>query len=217
VRKPRHCIDVNSPLESKWNIQIPYKTAAIWSDNDVGQRAGKATIGMGKSPGQPWVLGMWLAEEMVIPSVAHELGHVMGKSKSCFITIMGGEKWLTDTAGMWHEQERNERNTYVRYDCTKLLDYHSAIARAHTDDPSLTTAGFCNDIQLAEKYSFSGRSYMQTLSISGKPGYTLTSDTPYDVNSIMHYTSYIMGNDRCQRGDQAQCPLGVYRDPYVHE
>jgi hypothetical protein len=107
---------------------------------------------------------------------------------------------------MAHEHQRNERNNYVRYDCTKLLDYHNAIARAREDD-----------LSLANKYSFSGRSYMQVMELDGKTGYTLDAETPYDANSIMHYHSYIIGNYRCQRGDQAQCPLGVCRDANIHE
>jgi hypothetical protein len=118
---------------------------------------------------------------------------------------------------MAHEHQRSERNDYVRYDCTKLLDYHDAIARAREDDPSLTSTEFCTDLKLANKYGFSGRSYMQVMELDRKTGYTLTSDTPYYANSIMHYHSYIMGNENCQRGNQAKCPLGVYRDSNVHE
>jgi hypothetical protein len=37
---------------------------------------------------------------------------------------------------MAHEHQRSERNDYVRYDCTKLLDYHDAIARPAKTTPA---------------------------------------------------------------------------------
>jgi hypothetical protein len=80
TRKPRYCIDMNSPIDSRWNMQIPYKTVAIWTDGNIGKEAGRATMGMGKSPGEPWGLQMWLGVNIPIPSISHELGHVMGKS-----------------------------------------------------------------------------------------------------------------------------------------
>jgi hypothetical protein len=57
-KNPRYCIDVNSPVDSKWNMEIPYKTVAIWKDDRVGQGAAASTIGMGDTPGKPWDLNM---------------------------------------------------------------------------------------------------------------------------------------------------------------
>jgi hypothetical protein len=34
-KKPRYCIDVDSTVESKWNLKVPYKTVAIWRNNDI--------------------------------------------------------------------------------------------------------------------------------------------------------------------------------------
>jgi hypothetical protein len=104
---------------------------------------------------------------------------------------------LTSITGMAHEHQRSNRNTYVRYDCTKLAEYSNTIARARVDDPSLTSTEFCTDIQLVKKYSFSGQSYMQTYSWKGHNGYTANEETPYDVDSIMHYDSYNMGGEKC--------------------
>jgi hypothetical protein len=78
-KKPRYCIDVDNPVESKWNLKVPYKTVAIWRDNNIGDRAGKATMGMGPTPGEPWNLDMWLAENIEVASITHVFGHVMGK------------------------------------------------------------------------------------------------------------------------------------------
>jgi hypothetical protein len=116
---------------------------------------------------------------------------------------------------MAHEHQRAKRDTYVRYDCTKLLDYSDAYVRGRLDNPTLTSHQLCTDVLIAEKYSFSGRSFMQTVELDGTAGYTLNSETPYDVNSVMRYHSYIMGDENCQRGDQAQCPLEVDRDSNV--
>jgi hypothetical protein len=78
-KKPRYCIDVDSPVESKWNLKVPYKTVAIRRYNDIGERAGSATMGVGQSPGKPWELDMWQADDIEVASITHEFGHVMGK------------------------------------------------------------------------------------------------------------------------------------------
>ena len=77
-KKPMYCIDVNSPVDSKWNMAVPYKTVAIWKDDRAGKRAASSTVGMGDSPGKPWDLDMWLGEEASVQIIAHEFGHVMG-------------------------------------------------------------------------------------------------------------------------------------------
>jgi hypothetical protein len=51
----------------------------IWRNNNIGDRAGKATMGMGPTPGEPWNLDMWLAENIEVASITHVFGHVMGK------------------------------------------------------------------------------------------------------------------------------------------
>jgi hypothetical protein len=78
AKKPRYCIDLNSPVESKWNMQIAYKTLVIWRDDGIGERAGAATIGMGATLGKPWELDMWLDDDIEVASIAQELGNVMG-------------------------------------------------------------------------------------------------------------------------------------------
>ena len=32
-KKTMYCIDVNSPVDSNWNMAVPYKTVAIWKDD----------------------------------------------------------------------------------------------------------------------------------------------------------------------------------------
>lgn len=78
--QPLYCIDVNSPVESKWNLKVPYKTVAIWIDSKKsGKNSGNATVGMSANPGKPWDLNLWMSDDASITTVAHELGHVMGK------------------------------------------------------------------------------------------------------------------------------------------
>jgi hypothetical protein len=118
---------------------------------------------------------------------------------------------------MMHEHQRPDRDEHVRFDCLKLLDYYSAIAAARADDPSTISTELCYDVRVAQKYGFSGQSYVTTLTRGGVYGLQIDGETPYDVDSIMHYHSYIMGNEKCQKGDQAQCPLAVYRDSKNHD
>jgi hypothetical protein len=120
--------------------------------------------------------------------------------------------------GMMHEQQRLDRDRYIRYDCTKLLDYRTALARARETDPSITSAELCNDVTIADNYDFSGRSYTKAVLYGkSKDAWTLNLDSPYDAHSIMHYHSYIMGNEACQAGNQAECPVARYRDSTIHD
>lgn len=66
----------------------------------------------------------------------------------------------------------------------QLTDYSTALARASESDPSVTTAELCNDVNIAAKYEFSGRSFTKSV-LYGKSndGWMLNLDTPYDVNS----------------------------------
>ncbi|KAI4690087.1 uncharacterized protein J4E84_004268 [Alternaria hordeiaustralica] len=99
-----------------------------------------------------------------------------------------------------------------------LTDYRTALARARESDPSTTTDALCNDVTIADRYNFSGRSYTDTV-LYGKSegGWTLNPDSPYDADSIMHYHSYIMGNENCLNGNQAECPVARYRDSTNHD
>jgi hypothetical protein len=45
----------------------------------------------------------------------------------------------------------------------QLTDYSTALARARESDPSVTTAELCNDVNIAAKYEFSGRSFTKSV------------------------------------------------------
>lgn len=116
-----------------------------------------------------------------------------------------------------HEHQRGDSSKYVKYDCMKLIDFPDAIARARAENPDILVSELCTDPRIAAKYSFSGVSYMQGGKYTDRYGWTLNTETAYDRHSIMQYESYMMSNEKCQKGDVNECPLKRYKDPNNHD
>jgi hypothetical protein len=98
----------------------------------------------------------------------------------------------------------------------KLTDYDKAVRSARADDPTISIDQLCTDPRVADKYGFSAANYAIFQEYEGHWGWTSNAESPYDVRSIMHYTSYMLGNEMCQKGYEYECPIKRYIDPTIH-
>ena len=69
----------------------------------------------------------------------------------------------------------------------------------------------CNDYQLATQFQFWGKVYM-------KYDPPQTHITPYDLNSIMHYSSlYFRGSRQCTPQSWDSCPMMTAGGQFVYD
>jgi hypothetical protein len=80
-----------------------------------------------------------------------------------------------------HEHIRPDRNKYVQYNCLNVLHYTEKLDKAKAD--GYTKEALCNVYDVALKYQFYGTEYCIL-------NFGWLSNTRYDYDSIMEYTSF---------------------------
>ncbi|KAF3033986.1 hypothetical protein E8E12_005229 [Didymella heteroderae] len=180
--------DINEALGMVWNDQVPKDTLIIRAVVDATQS--KATVGYkgvskGKHPHE-LVIGTKASTSVI----AHEIGHVMG---------------------MVHEHNRNDRDEYVRFNCHNVRGFYDALGRAMSArvPPAEARKHLCEDRDFATQYGFNSPGFLKNEPLSGNSGKWGALDEPggYDIDSIMHYSSYAFGDIAACTSSQDYCPL----------
>ncbi|KAI4670566.1 uncharacterized protein J4E79_000849 [Alternaria viburni] len=188
-----------------WNKHVKNDIAVIAESKDTETQASSVTgyipkewsdeqgrhgIHLGLSFKQKYPPDYW------ITTVAHELGHLFG---------------------FWHEHQREDRNDYVHFDCSKLRGYAAAKAKVDAAKEH-TMEQVCADYRLALQYDFPAVQDYDTIDHIAPlreggielPLY-INSDLEFDDESIMLYTSAEFANDGANTDDVLQVPLAFWK------
>lgn len=111
---------------------------------------------------------------------------------------------------------------HVRYSCHNLNGYDDALGRAISTGipPAEAQKRLCNDADFSKKYGFRSAAFLKNDLLSSDPNRWGALDEPggYDIDSIMHYSSYAFGDVGACYESQDWCPLlRIKRDAQGNE
>lgn len=115
------------------------------------------------------------------------------------------------------EHQRDDRESYVHFDCSKLQGYNEAKAKVEADG-SFDMHQVCNNHYLAERYDFKAINDFDTMdhSVDDKDGHShelfITTSLEFDDESIMLYSSSEWMNQNGNSHDVKQVPLAFWKD-----
>ncbi|KAH4981134.1 hypothetical protein HBI76_173810 [Parastagonospora nodorum] len=191
----QYCYLERKKPDDPWipNPKVPYGIA--WIQEDVERIPGKgpaAVVGYVNENwprgGKPGRMGMTLnkdqridygTDEAWIAALAHELGHIFG---------------------LWHENQRPDRNHYMLFRCNALPGYDEAKLKVEADK-RWSMEQVCNDASIAAYYGFYAindhdtSDHIDPGSVNvGSPWYWRQNypDRDYDEDSIMHLDSHVV-------------------------
>lgn len=100
---------------------------------------------------------------------------------------------------------------YVRFNCHNVRGFDDALGRAMSKRilPAEAQKRLCEDRSFALEYGFQSPAFLKNEILSGEPGRWGALDEPggYDVDSIMHYSSYAFGDVEACYDSHDYCPL----------
>lgn len=115
------------------------------------------------------------------------------------------------------EHQRDDRESYVHFDCTRLQGYDEAKAKVETDG-SFDMHQVCNNHYLANRYDFTAINDFDTTdhSVDDKDGtsHSLFINTSFDFDDepTMLYSSSEWMNKNGDSHDVKQVPLAFWKD-----
>ncbi|KAF1837066.1 zincin [Decorospora gaudefroyi] len=181
--KPMYCAPTN--YRDGWNACLDKDTVAIEYTEGKGWGG---SVGL-KRNGKPWQNLVHIADGYTLLGAMHELGHVLG---------------------LVHEHDRSDRDTYIRFQYTKLADWDACWARARSaEGDRITPDGLCKSMYRALAYDCTCATFIKNFV---EPGWPIKPRSGYDLNSIMHYPSQNgYAKQACnERGED--CALKVWVD-----
>jgi hypothetical protein len=177
-----------------WNPVVPKDTLVIlplasWIFGQASATVGYFPDSADNQPGRhSMIIGVTGTQTLNwATTIAHELG----------MLILFDCKIKTDNAGhvfgLLHEHQRQDRDQYVYFDCTRIRGYRDLNSRLEYmwNVPDMGT--LCNDKDLSWYYDFPAYEFSTQPDMNQGPQgpvpWTTEKSPRYDINSIMHYTT----------------------------
>ncbi|KAF2821450.1 hypothetical protein CC86DRAFT_411141 [Ophiobolus disseminans] len=194
----------HSKSTENWNPDAPEDLAVFGFDSIPGVQAWSITGYMPKEfQNDPGRHGSRFDKESKnkylrpywVNTVAHKLGHVFG---------------------FWHEHQRDDRDSYIHFDCTKLTNYENSKATVEKEG-KYTMAQICSNYYLALIHNFPAIQDFETIDHDAydndgkRHTLFLNTDLEFDDESIMLYSSAELTNPGKNGNDVTQVPLSFWK------